>query len=347
VSDFDIIDAMTPAKLSGIVYGNAANLPAPVERIRDIRLSYSTNNTFANCQRKFELTKMFHHPDRGVWEDSHAADVGTALHAGYQHYVATQDEVESFFIMARAYPHHSTTGWADYRSLETCVGVLEMMIDQASTHEFELAKIKNPNTGLIVPATEVAFEIEFITTSGAPVLKNGGRLTFVGFIDLIEVSRFSGRFRVCDIKTHQSKIQDRNPNYKFNTQQVPYGLVLEHIQGHAIDSFDVDYLDCFVDLVAPRVNHYPYTKTQTDIQEWIAARVLQIRQLNTALQSGFFPRVENGCLSFNRPCRFLDVCETRDPNAVQAYLLMGEEPAEFKPFEPLIRVQLEIPEGVI
>jgi hypothetical protein len=347
MSDFDVIDASTPVSPTGIVYGNSAFLPAAVEPIKDVRLSYSTNSLFESCMRKFELQRMFHHPDRGLWEDNHAADVGTCLHIGYQHYLATQDEDQSFYRMARAYPHESSQGWDDPRSFETAVGVLELMIEKAQTHEFELAVIRNPTTGLVMPATEIGFEIEFVSTTGAPLLANGGRLTFVGNIDIIEVSRFTGSHRVCDIKTHASKIPDRNPNYKFNTQQVPYGIVLEHVLGHQIDEFEVDYLDCFVDLANPRVEHYQYRKSQTDIQEWIAARVLQIRRLNDAMRSGFYPRVENGCTSFNRPCRFLDVCETRDPAAVQTYLLLGEEPAAFRPFDATIRVQLEIPEGLV
>jgi RecB family exonuclease len=346
MNDFDIIDRGNEP--SGIVYGNAHNLPAPIPRVRDVRLSYSTNSTFESCMRKFELSRMFHQPEKGLWEDNHAADVGTCLHHGYQHYVATHDADRSFFEMARKYPHESSKGWDDSRSFETATGVLELMIEKAEMHEFELAMIRDPNSGLVIPATEISFEIEFVCENpNVPLLATGGRLTFVGFIDLIEVSRFTGRHRVCDIKTHQSKIVDRNPNYKFNTQQVPYGIVLEHILGRQIDAFDVDYLDCFVDLANPRVEHYPYLKTQTDIQEWIAARVIQIRRLNEAIRGEFFPRVENGCLSFNRPCRFMDVCETRDPNAVQAYLLMGEDPAPFKPFEPVIRVQLAIPEGMV
>jgi len=318
-----------------------------LEPIINIRDSYSTNGTYDACERKFELSRLFHQPDRGVWEDSHAADVGTALHKAYQNYVAFRDETRAFMTLAYHYPH-MTGGWDDSRSLETCVGMLELMIEKAEFDEFELAMIRDPKSGEVIPATEVSFCIEFVREDRSqPILANGGRFTFVGSIDIIEVSRFSGRHRTNDIKTHQAKILDRSANYKFNAQQIPYGIVLQHVLGNHITEFDVDYLDCFIDLVNPRVEHYTYTKTQTDIQEWLAKRVTKLKRINQALKSGFFARTENGCMSFNKPCRFMDVCESRDPMSVQALLLMGAEPAPFRPFDSMIDLEIEIPEGVL
>jgi hypothetical protein len=67
-----------------------------------IRLSYSSLNVFSSCARKWEFDKLYPKPAR-VFEDNYAADVGTALHAGYQHYLATHDRDESVWAFMRGF----------------------------------------------------------------------------------------------------------------------------------------------------------------------------------------------------------------------------------------------------
>ena len=319
---------------------------------RDIRLSYSTNGTFESCLRRFELSRLFQQPRR--WEESTASGAGSALHSGLQAYMTHNDPDRAVWEMMRVYPHELSSGWTDDRSVEACIATLELMIERAHNDEFELAEIVRPayttSDGDIVAAAtvgavEVPFEIEIVRSGGRSALATGGRLTFVGFIDAVRRSRYTGRFRCTDIKTHRSYQKDRDAVYRYNTQQTPYGIVLEHIQGRGIESFDVNYMDVFVDIVDPRVEDYDYVRTDADISDWFANRLIQIQRLNRAIRSGYFPRTENGCTFYNRPCSHLTVCESRDHDAIQAFLLMGGEAEPIKPFAPWITVQMEVPDS--
>lgn len=319
---------------------------------KDIRLSYSTNSTFESCLRKFELTRLYSQPPRN--DGSTASGAGTALHAGIQNYWEFGDEDRAMWAMFQKYPHALSAGWRDDRSLEACMATLESMIQQSHVDEFELATIVRPalpdprNPEVIIPsavvgAVEVPFEIELVRTGGGSPLVTGRRLTFVGSIDGLMRSRYSGKFRTRDVKTHRDNKQDRTAVYKHNAQQTPYGLILEHIQGHAIEDFEVNYLDVYVDLVEPRLNNYNFNKTRDDVNDWFINRIIQVQRLNQALSTGYFPRTENGCMSFNRPCNRIHVCDSRNPAAIQDMLLLGGEPEPPKPFVSWVQVQLEIP----
>lgn len=323
---------------------------------KDWRLSYSSNGTFDSCMRRFELSRGY--KQLRAWEDSIASGSGTSLHHGIQSYMEFNDPDKAMWALMTSYPHALSMGPTDDRSLEACMSTLELMMEVAHNQEFELAKIRRPelpdrragHEGEMIPseivgATEVPFEIEIVRSGGRSALVTGGRLTFVGFIDAIMTSRYTGRFRCTDVKTHRDNKHDRSSAYKFNTQQTPYGAVLEHIQGGEVLDFDVNYLDCFVDLVNPRVENYDYTRSRQDVMDWFANRIIQVQRLNAALASSYFPRTENGCTFFNRPCRYMDVCESRDPDTVQSILLMGGEPDVEKPFDAWINVQLEVPDA--
>src|SRR3546814_4549710 len=86
------------------------------------------------------------------------------------------------------------------------------------------------------------------------------------------------------------------------------------------DLFEVLYLDCFVDLVEPRTTLYSYHRDSTDIEEWLVNTVLRAERIKRAVEMDYFPRTDNGCLTYNRPCEFMDICQTRDREAVMEML---------------------------
>src|SRR5690606_22151168 len=136
--------------------------------------------------------------------------------------------------------------------------------------------------------------------------------------------------------------EDATPVYKYDSQQIPYGIVLEHVQGNAIDQFEVLYLDSYIDLVSPRVQEYKFLKDSTDIQEWLINTVLRVQRIQRAIEMDYFPRTDGGCMSWNRPCYFLDVCQSRDKEAITEWLMMGDE-AEIRPNDtPWIIAEIDV-----
>lgn len=312
-----------------------------------LEVSYSSLNLADSCLRKFEFNKLY--PRRARDSDAFAADVGTALHHGYQNYLVNQDTDTAIWALLESYPYEGEFNQLrDDRSLETCISTLEEMIHEAKMDEWELMTIKRPNTpeeveqglteGVIVPAIEVPFELRLKGLD----LPDGRGVAFTGFMDAALRHRGHGAVRTMDIKTHRRALEDATPKYRFDGQQVPYGICLEHIQGFSVDEFEVLYLDCFVDLVNPRVNLYSFHKDSVDLQEWLLNTVLRVQRIQRAMEMDYFPRTDGGCLNWNRPCYFLEVCQTRDREAVEDWLLMGEAPEHRQRTTPWIVAEIDV-----
>ncbi len=301
-----------------------------------LKVSYSSLNLADTCMRKFEFNKLY--PRRARDNDAFAADVGTALHHGYQNYLTHQDEDQALWALMESYPYMGEfSARDDYRSLEACMATLDEMTHEAKMLEWELMTIRKPD-GEVVPAVEVPFELRLKGID----LPDGRGVAFTGFMDAALRHVGTGAVRTMDIKTHRRTLEDATPKYRFDGQQVPYGIVLEHIVGNPVTEFEVLYLDCFVDLVNPRVHLYPFLKDSTDLQEWLINTVLRTQRIQRAMEMDYFPRTDGGCLNWNRPCYFLEVCQTRDREAVTDWLLMGDEPEQPKRDEPWIIAEIDV-----
>lgn len=313
-----------------------------------LRMSYSSGNTYESCARKFELDKLYSHPRQR--DDAFAADVGTALHKGYQNYLVTRDRDEATWAFLQAYPFKlEFMEVNDYRSCEASLATLEEMFESTQMSDYVLAEIKRPNTaaeietgltgGVIVPAIEVPFEIRFegITLPPTPKYPNGCGVAFTGYMDAIMRNLLTDMYRTTDIKTHRDNIKDRTAKYKFDSQQVPYGIVVDHIAGVPVEQFEVLYYDCKIDIVEPTVKLYNFMKRKSDINEWLLTRVMQMQDIAKYAQADFFPRTSGGCMFYNRPCRYLEPCISRDQSVLNQWFTMGDDsPTPEEPWEPWV-----------
>lgn len=302
-----------------------------------LSLSYSSLNLADNCLRKFEFNKLY--PQRPRDPDAFAADVGTCLHHGYQDYLIHENLERAIWVMMQDYPYMGEFEQRfDDRSLEACISTLEEMTHEANMTEWELLKIKRPD-GEVVPAIEVPFSLRLKGIT----LPDGRGVEYTGFMDAALRHRGHGAVRTMDIKTHRRTTVDATPKYKYDSQQVPYGIVLEHLTGAAVTDFEVLYLDTYVDLVAPRCQLYPFYKDSEDLQEWLINTVLRVQRIQRAMEMDYFPRTDGGCLNWNRPCYFLEPCQTRDREAIIEWMLMGDEPAKPRPREsPWIVAEIDV-----
>ena len=324
-----------------------------------LRMSYSSGNVFESCPRKFELDKLYDHGR--ARDDAFAADVGTALHAGYQNYLVTQSEEKAIWAFLEKYPFKlEFMEQNDFRSCEASLATLEEMMVSHSMGDYKIAEIKRPLTlieksenhlryeqgnsllypegGMVVPAIEVPFEIRFegIQLPPTPKYPEGCGVSFVGYMDAIMRNLLTDMYRTTDIKTHRDNINDRTAKYKFDTQQVPYGIVVDHIAGKAQDSFEVLYYDCKIDILEPRVKLYSFLKRQSDIQEWLLSRVLQLQAMQRYAEMDFFPRTSGGCMFYNRPCRYLEPCMSRDQKVLNDWFTLGKDEAKPENWEPWV-----------
>lgn len=301
-----------------------------------LKVSYSSMNTFESCARKFEFNKLY--PRKDDPGEAFAADVGTAIHHGYQDFLVHGGRDQAVWRLMQDYPYElEFMQDKDDRSAEAALATLEEMFDSTDMAEWTLATVRKPD-GIEVPAVEVPFELRFKGIT----LPDGRGIAFTGFLDALMFNEFSGEYRTLDIKTHRRYARDATAKYKFDSQQVPYGIIVEHLQGHAVESFEVLYLDCFVDVAEPRVQLYPFLKDQGDVQEWLTKKVMQFQQIQRYMEMDFFPRTDSGCMNWNRPCWFLDICQSRNREAITNWLLEGEEPHDRQYEEPWIVAELDL-----
>ena len=270
--------------------------------------------------------------------DGFAAGVGTALHHGYQDYLIHGDEDRATWMYMQDYPYGLEFEQTnDYRSAEAGLATLDEMFHSVDMQSYELAEIKHPD-GSVVPAIEVPFEIRFKGLT----LPDGRGIAFVGFIDAIMRNIINGRYRTLDIKTHRRSLKDATAKYRFDDQQTPYGIIVEHIQGNPVEEFEVLYLDSYVDILEPRIQLYPFARNKHDVQEWLTNKVLQFQSIQRSVEMNYFPRTSGGCLFYNKPCYFLEVCQTRDKEMAEAWLLEGEEPAPPRYTIPWVVAEIDV-----
>lgn len=275
-------------------------------------LSHSSRSSFRRCTRLFEFGKLY--GDQKRRDDSFPGEVGNALHRGFQSYLTDKNYNKAMFKFMVAFPHELEfveTKNSYSRSLEACYATMQELIRSPIVDEYELVKIKT-RFGDIRPAIEVPFAIEIINSPfSIPVY-------FVGFIDAILFSRITEKYMVDDIKTTRMNMQDMSSRYQFDEQTVPYGIILEQILGNKIDEFDISYLSAYIDLLEPRVQLYPFTKNSSHISDWYVGLCDDIGRMFGYYKNEFWPRATNGetCLSFNRPCHFIDYCTFRDTDAI-------------------------------
>lgn len=306
-------------------------------------LSHSTRSQFRRCPRLLEFNKLF--GDSKEKDEQFAAEVGKALHEGFQEYLVSRDEEAAIMKFLIAYPHDLEYAKPEYsynRSLEACYYTLENMINSRYLDQFELVHIKTQLEGSpIKPAIEVPFAFEIV---GAPLPIP---VWFVGFIDAVLYDKYDDMFIVNDIKTNRVNLTDKTVKYEFDEQTVPYGIILEHILGRQIKEFKTTYLDCFIDLSEPRIQMYPFTKTEENVYDWYRGLCEDIRRISKYYQDQWFPRATNGdtCFAYNKPCWFANECSARDPELIARLISGSNRPGLFHDNQlPWVTVKLEYKE---
>lgn len=318
-----------------------------------IRVSYSSLGTFESCPRKFEFSKIYPKIARNQ-EDNYAADVGKALHAGYQEYLTSKSRDSATWEFMRVFPYQGEFMQSnDYRGFDASLNTLDEMMDYIQMDEFRLAQIRRPLTpaeiadGLteapIVPAIEVPFEIDFHGIEVLPCERYpfGATFSVIGYIDAIMQNLMTNHFRTVDVKTSRMKLNDSTGKFRFDGQQIPYGIVVEHVAGETVESFEVIYFDCYIDLLEPKISLYKFLKTGLDVQEWGMNKVIQFQQIAQFIGADYFPRTDSGCMFYNNPCRYLDACQSRDRKSLEAWFAMdGQVVAD--DFQPWIVASLNV-----
>jgi len=306
-----------------------------------LTVSHSSMSVWQSCKRKFELRKLYKH---GAFRSEFPMDIGKVMHLAYQHWLVHKDIDSALFVLLQKYPTEYAEFWdtKDYRSLEAVAVTMEAIFASQDMIEWELATIMDKH-GQERPCVEVEFEI---ILDGFDIL--GRKIIYVGYIDAVLFNVLTGAYKCVDLKSNRAQSLERDANYRYDGQQLPYGFVLNHIVHGVLNTFQVTYLDAYIDILEPRVKTFSYDKTKQDVEEWFTAFCFQLLEIKRYAELGWFPRKQTGCLEYGKPCQFLMPCAERDFFKLQEYFLMAlEEERPEQERNPVISLTLQFPQELL
>jgi PD-(D/E)XK nuclease superfamily len=321
---------------SDISVGNNSIITPIAKPIID--LSYSSSNQINSCARKYQIRKRFNHSS-SFSDDSLASMGGRAIHGYIQDYMSGLDQQTmdlNFFHNWDFNVEQEDSDWnRNTRGMEACLVSARSAISQLSLNASQIATI-NINNNL-----QSAIEVKFNIILTNDKWKNDYH--YRGSIDLITYSQLHGIYTVYDIKTHrdESKVPI-DYKYKYDTQTIPYGLVISQITGQSIDNFQAHYMSLFVDVTNPRANIIQFTRTKKDVDYWFTSTVRQIEQIEQYSEDKVWPRSTTGCDAYRKPCAFFKYCDIEEPFALQMSLLKFGQPIVPKPFGEIITLNMRV-----
>lgn len=296
----------------------------PNSRIRYLLTSHSIDNTFDFCPRKFEFLNVW---DRRPPRDSgYAAEVGTALHNGWQAWMIARAEGKSeyeatsrgFHELCRAFP------WAleaeqktSTRSFNSTALLLYTLIRSPEWDDWELIKVEGKGW-----AIEVPFLIKH-ESLGLFQIKATGEWAYLatqGKIDAVLRHKRTGQIRGWDLKTTIKSADMVRSEYKYSGQQIGYGEVIQAALGAEVRDFSVWYMIArFSSADLPEIQPIEYIKSDHQIDDYWLAKLDRLKRMKEYAETGWFPRTNGGCNSWNTECAFLDICESRDNDLIRLW----------------------------
>lgn len=308
-----------------------------------VEISHSGLNTFASCPKRFAFRKIIVSGEDEDRSASDATEAGTAFHEGLQEYMRSRDIDKAY--EAVALHHHiqlHTPDRASNYSLEAVCIALRYAISPDTMPEaggmnitdYELATFIRD--GVPHPATEVPFLVKI----ERPKLMFHLR----GFIDLVVKHPTADRFMAVDIKTTTPQGLSRNfeQKYQWDWQCTSYGIPLAALLG-VHDAFDVGIYGVALSDREPSVRFPVYHRNVIDIEDYQFYLLDKCRQIEEYYIAQRFPRQPSGCVSFNRPCYYMNACRASTLDQMQNEINPSGKPgapSSRRPHDPLFTAVL-------
>ena len=296
-----------------------------------LEISHSGLNTFNSCPKKWAFRKAILNFNEER-TSSTAADVGTAMHEGVQHYMVHKDVDLALEAMAKAHPIElQDNAKANQYSLEASTITLLALIQSRQLDEYELAYFIVD--GERKPAVEIGFlviiELEHVV------------LHLRGFIDLVLLSMASDRMMAVDIKTTTPQgAAFFREKYMYDYQCTSYGIPLQGLLGVDGD-FDTAIFGIIQSDREPRFPFEPFRRTQQDVDDyyyWLFDAAERMQRFWLAQR---FPRGPNSCVAYSKPCHYMNVCTLQTVPEMQNYMNPARKSgAPSRPFTPTFTARL-------
>lgn len=297
-----------------------------------LEISHSGLNTFASCPRKWAFRKAIVE-FQGERRSSVAADVGTAMHEGFQNYMIHKDEDKAIEALLLAHPIEIEGTKPDQYAVEASVHTLLEGIKDGKLDNYDLAYFTVGAERH--PAVEVGFQVEIECTHVVFRLR--------GFIDLVLRSMMSDRFMAVDIKTTTPQGSAHfETKYKFDWQCTSYGIPLQGLMGVDTD-FDTAIFGVIQSDYEPRFLMPQFRRTQADVRQYYTYLLDKCAQIERYWIAQHFPRHPQACISFSKPCFYHSSCDVHSVSDMQLAMNPSGKPGFTggRPFKPLFTAILE------
>lgn len=271
-----------------------------------IRLSHSSLGTFNICERLFQLKKLLD-------TSTYVGDVGNptfilghAFETGVISYLKYQDKERAQFEAWLRWYHLSPEGEYSFPT------------DQKRS-PYILTKILKKAFPLL---DDILLDHRIASFQGKPAIQLSFRINisenfyYVGFIDFILHNMITKKYSVWDCKSTALTLQDLTPIYIHSNQLISYSTVLDAIVGEELASYDISYFTAQLQ-DDPKLKIYEFAKTLKDRLDFFISLKLDVQRIENLQSLGIFPKREKGCLSYNRPCSYLQFCSLHSLDNLQ------------------------------
>ena len=289
--------------------------------MKRLNISHSSSESLAGCARRFEFNKILQFSSH---DGSKSSAGGTAMHEAWYEYLRTGSKRDAVWQMLTRYPAEEIGKAYDSWSIEAVYETLTELLDYPLLSQYTVAKIDGK------PAIEIPFEIRLkdIYLDREQTIP----IYYVGFIDVILYDDNSNEYIAVDLKNTARWSNNYEAFYRFSSQMLPYGLVLQTILGSDHTLFRVLYLQTYVNLKEPRIDEFPFT---IDSDQRLPDLVMNLAATITQLQMFYrfkrWPRRGSSCFSFNKVCPYYDYCE--EPNDLIEAAFSKRTEDHFKKYE--------------
>lgn len=275
-----------------------------------VEISHSGIKSFNSCPRRFAYRKILVNADQrdasGI-----AASVGTAMHEAIQSYFITRDVEKALETLAMHHPIELPQGTdASVYSLEASINTLRHVIRDEEIMDYELVHVERD--GKTVPGVELYFVIVIDLGPDCPVIFH-----LRGYIDLILRHPNNHRIAPIDIKTMTPRALSNAPlKYRYDEQITSYGMPVNALLGE-FDEFLVGVMAVSQDDYAPAASLITYLRNQGDVQDYQFQLLDTCRRIAQYYMLDHFPRNSSACITFNRPCNYIEHCHLRTMEEMQ------------------------------
>ena len=257
----------------------------------DSRLKLISNSSLCSvhsCPRRYQLTKLYPLATRDATIHT---EFGKAFGEGMQVLLSgssLQDAVLSAVPLWTLDLEEEEKG----KSFWHCITALEkfsLIMQTSALSEYEVARFGPEQK----PACELSFSI---------ALPDG--FYYRGYVDIVMRHRLTGTYLVVDIKSTGSNYI--NPaKYTHSTQALGYSVVMDHV-APGQSQYEVMYYEYSTS--THKFTDHIFMIGNLQRAEWLRDLLLDIQIMKLYNTYSEWPKHGESCLSYNRPCQFLDVC---------------------------------------